>query len=456
MPNESELRLHRCCFSGHRPEKLNESPDEIKTWLEAQIDQAITDGFSTFISGCAMGVDIWAGQIVLQKKTTNPSLHLIAATPWPGFSSRWNPEWQQQYQQLLHDADLVVNVSSHYHSDVFQQRNEWMVDHSHRVIAYYNGAAGGTRNTILYAQNHGVEVITNNPDSQPKPKEKHIAKAEPSPEYHYPENLIRDIGLKYFFDDLSYHALNPNQLVGLGHLLDQLPEKDRTLIQLRHQEEQTLQACGDHFGFTRQRAQQVVSQIVRKLRHPSRIVFIRDGFAKAELTLKLQAAEEIKRILTAQQKRYPLMNEEDILMLVFQGMLGPVPQNDPEQNVLNHLEIQMRDLLPSHDEPLTERVSPQWFRLNLRVAKAKNMTAADIAYLYRLSQAKKPLSFSRQNVYKFCVKQYGTEKIEAAARKVLDESWFPSHSEAYRNAYHPAYVVLYKDYRDFRPDTMPS
>ena len=32
MPNEVELRLHRCCFTGHRPEKLNESPDEIKAY----------------------------------------------------------------------------------------------------------------------------------------------------------------------------------------------------------------------------------------------------------------------------------------------------------------------------------------------------------------------------------------------------------------------------------------
>ena len=53
---EQEKRLHRCCFTGHRPEKLNASEEEVKTWLEAQIDQAIADGFLTFISGCAMGI----------------------------------------------------------------------------------------------------------------------------------------------------------------------------------------------------------------------------------------------------------------------------------------------------------------------------------------------------------------------------------------------------------------
>lgn len=163
---EEEKRLHRCCFSGHRPEKLNESEEEVKQWLEQQIDQAIADGYQTFISGCAMGVDIWAGQIVLKKKATNPRIHLIAATPWPRFAGRWNEEWQSQYNDLLSNADLIVNVCDHYHNGVFQQRNVWMVDHSNRVIAYFNGSPGGTRNTIEYANKKNIEVITNTPGKE--------------------------------------------------------------------------------------------------------------------------------------------------------------------------------------------------------------------------------------------------------------------------------------------------
>lgn len=157
--SEEEKRLHRCCFTGHRPEKLQATEDEVKQWLEQQIDTAIADGFTTFISGCAMGVDIWAGQIVLRKKAENAELHLIAATPWPGFAARWKDEWRNKYNDLLRNADLVVNVCDHYHGGVFQQRNEWMVDHSNRVIAVYNGTAGGTRNTIEYAGKKGVDVI---------------------------------------------------------------------------------------------------------------------------------------------------------------------------------------------------------------------------------------------------------------------------------------------------------
>lgn len=66
MPSESELRIHRCCFTGHRPEKLHDPESVIITGLEHEICAAIADGFQTFISGMARGVDIWAAEIVLR------------------------------------------------------------------------------------------------------------------------------------------------------------------------------------------------------------------------------------------------------------------------------------------------------------------------------------------------------------------------------------------------------
>ena len=162
--NEEEKRLHRCCFSGHRPEKLRISESEAKDWLNKQIDNAIAEGFVTFITGCAMGIDIWAAQIVLEKRKANQQLHLIAATPYPGFGYRWKPEWREQYHQLLKDADLVRSISDHYTDDCFMKRNAWMVDHSSLLIAVYNGAPGGTKNTIEYAIQQGVRIVQTIPE----------------------------------------------------------------------------------------------------------------------------------------------------------------------------------------------------------------------------------------------------------------------------------------------------
>lgn len=159
MANEAELRLHRCCFTGHRPEKLIRSEAKIKKDLEAAILQAVNDGFVTFITGMARGVDIWAGEIVLQLREHNPNLHLIAASPYEGFESRWSEDWQRRYTDVLEQSDLVRFVCKGYSRACFQLRNEWMVNRSARVIAVYNGEPGGTQNTIKYADTLNIETV---------------------------------------------------------------------------------------------------------------------------------------------------------------------------------------------------------------------------------------------------------------------------------------------------------
>lgn len=155
---EEEKRKTRCCFTGHRPQKLKRPIDDIKVDLENEILHAISDGYTTFITGMAYGTDIWAGNIVVRLKDRFPDLKLIAAIPFPGFSEGWDDEWKAKYERLLSAADLVKTIAAEYSEDAYQLRNQWMVDHCSKVIAVYDWKAGGTRNTILYAKKHGVFV----------------------------------------------------------------------------------------------------------------------------------------------------------------------------------------------------------------------------------------------------------------------------------------------------------
>ena len=188
MPSEQEMRLHRCCFTGHRQEKLSSSPEEVKQWLSDQIMNAIDDGYVTFITGMAMGVDIWAGEIVTRLRESDPRLHLIAAVPWPGFSARWNAEWKNRYESLLKKADLIKYISKKYDPSIFTKRNLWMVDHCSRVIAYYNGEDGGTKDMILYAQEKGIETVVGLDEQLPEKKA--VSEVTEKPSRQYPLNLI--------------------------------------------------------------------------------------------------------------------------------------------------------------------------------------------------------------------------------------------------------------------------
>lgn len=156
--NENELRLHRCCFTGHRPGKMDMSEKEVKPLLEKAIDDAIANGYVTFIIGMAMGTDIWAGEIVLDRKKHNKYIHLICALPHPGFENRRSLTEKMRFNKIIKNADLVREINDHYFTGCYQVRNEWMVDRSNLVIAVFNDQKSGTKNTVDYAKRKGVIV----------------------------------------------------------------------------------------------------------------------------------------------------------------------------------------------------------------------------------------------------------------------------------------------------------
>lgn len=153
------MRLHRCCFTGHRPEKLRRSEKDVRADLEYEIRKAVCDGLNVFISGMARGTDIAAAEIVLQLREEGYPVRLICASPYPGFESNWSRTWQNRYGAVIENADLVRYICPQYSKGCFQIRNEWLVNHSARVIAVFNGQPSGTKNTIDYALRQGVPVV---------------------------------------------------------------------------------------------------------------------------------------------------------------------------------------------------------------------------------------------------------------------------------------------------------
>lgn len=152
-------KTNRCCFTGHRPEKLHMTEEEVKDLLRIEIKNALLSGLYVFITGMARGIDMWAAEIVLEEREKNPQIKLVCASPYMGFETRWRESEQRRYNSILSEADLVEYICDHYDIGAFQLRNKWMVDRSVRVIAAYNGAPGGTKNTINYAKKQGVEII---------------------------------------------------------------------------------------------------------------------------------------------------------------------------------------------------------------------------------------------------------------------------------------------------------
>lgn len=106
----------------------------------------------------ARGFDLWAAQEVLGQQRKNPQIRLSCVVPYEGFEKKWAKEAQAAYREVLQKADDTKVFYPAFTYAAFQARNCYMVDHAALVIAGYNGARGGTRNTLDDAKIQCVPV----------------------------------------------------------------------------------------------------------------------------------------------------------------------------------------------------------------------------------------------------------------------------------------------------------
>lgn len=142
-------------FTGHRPEKLTRTEEEIKAELKEYIEQAEKEGIYEFICGMARGVDLWAADLVLEMRKKNCKIKLICMIPYKSFSKKWGTYWKEKFDTVLKSADEIHYIQDSFSYSSFMERNKMMVDHSDIVIAVYNGEPGGTHNTVEYAKSVG-------------------------------------------------------------------------------------------------------------------------------------------------------------------------------------------------------------------------------------------------------------------------------------------------------------
>jgi uncharacterized phage-like protein YoqJ len=171
VDTQDELRSVTCCFTGHRPDRLaggyNQSNNictRLRAALRAEIENAVLQGYTRFISGMAQGADMWAAEEVIRLRDKGYNLNLVAALPCPNQDSRW-PEYARiKYRQLLERADEVHLISERYTPLCMGARNLWLVTQSSMVIALYDGGKrGGTANTLAHARRFGLHIVRINP-----------------------------------------------------------------------------------------------------------------------------------------------------------------------------------------------------------------------------------------------------------------------------------------------------
>lgn len=160
-------RSKTCCFTGHRPNRLPWLADPcdlrtkaLKQALWQRILSSYEQGYTCFLSGMALGVDLICARLVLELAETEREVQLVAVVPYPAQAARWSAADRREYQAVLHSCgERIVVVSPSYHRQCFALRNRYLVDHARRIIGVYDGApSGGTFQTLEYARKQGLEM----------------------------------------------------------------------------------------------------------------------------------------------------------------------------------------------------------------------------------------------------------------------------------------------------------
>lgn len=154
------------CGTGHRPPKLGGYTKDVFNRLVKLAEEYIieqkepleldqSDGHFGIISGMALGWDMALAQACI-----NLHVKWTAAIPFRGQQSKWPQDSQDAYLKVLSNASLITHVSKPpYAPWKMHKRNEWMVDHSDKIVALYNGdPLGGTAACLHYAESKGKIV----------------------------------------------------------------------------------------------------------------------------------------------------------------------------------------------------------------------------------------------------------------------------------------------------------
>lgn len=105
--------MKTCAFTGHRPQHLpfgmNENDErctDLKETLKEQIINLIeTEDVTHFITGMALGVDLYAAEIVLDLKARYPNITLESAIPCETQAVKWSMAQRERYYDIAAQCD---------------------------------------------------------------------------------------------------------------------------------------------------------------------------------------------------------------------------------------------------------------------------------------------------------------------------------------------------------------
>lgn len=149
-------------FTGHRSYR-----GEAESELRSLVERLYSEGYRTFLSGMAPGFDLAAAISILQLRKQYHDIRLIAVVPYDGFRDMCHNADRALYDMVIDQADYIVTVSDIRGTMGFLQRNNYLIDNSSAVVAWWNGGKkSGTGYTVHRAKHQHKPIYNLHPQPQ--------------------------------------------------------------------------------------------------------------------------------------------------------------------------------------------------------------------------------------------------------------------------------------------------
>lgn len=171
--------LQTCAITGHRPTRFKWKYDEnnngckrLKKRMRDQFVLLYEKGVRQFWVGGALGVDMWAGEILLRLKEQPEynEIKLMVALPFEGHDAGWDERSKKRLSFLIQHSEktVVVGEKGQAPEISYRRRNEYMVDQADCLLAVYDNdrsIRSGTGMTVACAKKAAKSIIFIHPDT---------------------------------------------------------------------------------------------------------------------------------------------------------------------------------------------------------------------------------------------------------------------------------------------------
>ncbi|MFI3228388.1 MAG: SLOG family protein [Clostridia bacterium] len=152
-------------FTGHRKLPTGADLEILRKKIYLELEIAIAQGYTRFYNGCATGFDLLVLENLIEKKQVidikNPvNIEVICVIPYEEQAKDYLESEREIYYYCHEKCDKVVMLNTKFKPSCFKERNQYMIDHCDKVIAYYNGGfRSGTAQTVRMANKKDIQII---------------------------------------------------------------------------------------------------------------------------------------------------------------------------------------------------------------------------------------------------------------------------------------------------------